>query len=127
MSNNDKFDISCPPSATSGWMERLINEMRRDYLREAERLFYTAQEGSLLDRIWNDKFKVGDKTITDQLSGLTIKQGSFNSDTIKTSADLEMEKQIRENMAKNIEGGLDVVQATKDLFNKFSKPFKRNK
>jgi hypothetical protein len=35
-----------------GWMAKMEKEMMAKHLAEAERLFYTADEGSLLDRIW---------------------------------------------------------------------------
>lgn len=44
------------------WVNKMIRKCKKDYLEEAERLFYTAQEGSLLDRIWNkNKIQADDK------------------------------------------------------------------
>lgn len=46
------------------WMESTLKEAKENYkkdLLEQERLFYTADKGSLLDRIWNKKNKADDK------------------------------------------------------------------
>lgn len=42
------------------WMDKMVKEMRKNFLEEGERLFYTAQEGSLLDKIWNKNKKQAD-------------------------------------------------------------------
>ena len=37
------------------WFDKQIKIAQKKFLEERKKLFYTASEGSLLDRIWNKK------------------------------------------------------------------------
>lgn len=54
MASNDEYQQN------QFWQESfcsvLIRETKRKILEERERLFYTAKEGSVLDRIWKGEF-----------------------------------------------------------------------
>jgi hypothetical protein len=71
MSNNDKFDISCPPicEPIPFWGTRrafMIHKSIDEYCENKEREMWFGKK-------FDDKFKVGDKTVSDQLNELFCK------------------------------------------------------
>lgn len=42
------------------WMDQQVARHKKYMLEEGERLFYAAQEGSILDKIWKGEFKNND-------------------------------------------------------------------
>jgi hypothetical protein len=50
MASNDEYQQR--QFFEESWYNKTVKELRKKYFEEMERLVYTAQEGSLLDRIW---------------------------------------------------------------------------